>query len=62
MLGILLLLVALTGGAVACGGGSTNSGSTKNAIPGTTAGTYTITVTATSGATTANLPVTLTVQ
>jgi hypothetical protein len=63
MLGILLLLVALTGGAVACGGSvSGSSGSNKSSNPGTTAGTYTITVTATSGATTANVPVTLTVQ
>jgi subtilase family serine protease len=64
MLGMLALLVALTGGALACGGGANNGGGggggTSN--PGTTAGTYTITVTGTSGAITASAAVQLTVQ
>ena len=55
--GILVLLVALIGGLSACGGssGSAVSGS------GTTPGTYTVTVTGTSGSTTAKGIVTLTV-
>jgi hypothetical protein len=58
-LAMLALLVTLMGGWLACGGsGSTCNGNT----PGTTPGTYTITVTGTSGSTTATGPVTLTVQ
>ena len=57
VLGMLVLLVALIGGLSACGGGS---GSTVSGS-GTTPGTYTITVTGTSGSTTANRNVTLTV-
>ena len=53
------LLVTLMGGWLACGGGN---GSNCNATPGTTPGSYTITVTGTSGATTATGPVALTVQ
>jgi len=63
MLGMLVFLVALSGGVLACGGGgggSTGGGGTSN--PGTTAGTYTVTVTGTSGATTATGMVTLNVQ
>jgi hypothetical protein len=62
LLGILLLSVALCGGVLACGG---SGGSTACAGPtssGTTAGTYTITVTGTSGADVATSTVTLTVQ
>jgi hypothetical protein len=63
MLGMLALLVTLTGGVLACGGGGSGSvGSGGNGNPGTTAGTYTITVTGTSGTTTATGMVTLTVQ
>jgi len=60
-LAMLALLVTLMCGLLACGGGR----SIRNCgpiIPGTTAGTYTITVTGTSGATTATGPVMLTVQ
>src|ERR1019366_8430172 len=48
MLGMLVFLVSLTGGVLACGGGggSTGGGGTSN--PGTTAGTYTVTITGTS--------------
>jgi hypothetical protein len=56
LLGMLALLIIVTGGLLACGGGG---GSTCN---GTTPGTYTITVTGTSGTTTASGTVTLTVQ
>jgi hypothetical protein len=58
MLGMLALLIILTGGVLACGGGV--SGGSSN--PGTTAGPYTITVAATSGTTTATNTVTLNVQ
>ncbi|MHB1955440.1 MAG: beta strand repeat-containing protein [Sulfobacillus sp.] len=64
MLGMLVLLVTLAGGVLACGGmgsgGGSGGGGTSN--PGTTAGTYTVTVTATSGSTTATGTVILTVQ
>jgi subtilase family serine protease len=63
MLGMLALLVTLTGGVLACGGGGGGGiGTGGNSNPGTTAGAYTITVTGTSGTTTANGTVTLTVQ
>ncbi|HEX3472105.1 MAG TPA: FG-GAP-like repeat-containing protein [Silvibacterium sp.] len=70
MLAMLFFLAFLTGGLLSCGGGgsggggagggSGGGGGTSN--PGTTAGTYTITVTGTAGATTATEAVTLTVQ
>lgn len=60
MLGMLALFGALSGGVFACGGGGNAGGGTSN--PGTTAGTYTITVTGTSGTLTATTPITLTVQ
>ena len=63
MLGTLVFLVALSGGVLACGGGGSGGGGgggTGN--PGTTAGTYTVTVTGTSGTTTATGTVALTVQ
>jgi len=59
MLGMLLLLVALAGGVLGCG--STNTFITPE-TPGTTEGTYTITVIGTSGATTESGTVSLTVQ
>lgn len=62
MLGMVLLLVALAGGAFACGGGSAGGGGGGNGNPGTTAGTYTITVTGTSGTITQTGTVTLDVQ
>src|ERR1019366_3189018 len=54
MLGMLLFLVALTGSVLACGGGGGGSGGGGrggggSSNPGTTAGTYTVTVTGTSG-------------
>jgi hypothetical protein len=60
MLGGLLLLVPFCGGVVSCGGGANGGGG--SGTPGTTAGSYQITVTGTSGATTASGSVTLTVQ
>jgi hypothetical protein len=54
----LLFLGILACGLLACGGG--NSGGVGN--PGTTPGTYTVTVTGTSGSTTATGTVTLTVR
>jgi hypothetical protein len=49
MLGFFLIL---TGGIVACGGGGGGGGSTGTpSTPGTTTGTYTVTVTCTSGTT-----------
>jgi hypothetical protein len=65
-LGLLVCLAFLTGGMLGCGGGGGGGGSGGGGggggIAGTTAGTYTITVTGTSGAATANGTVTLTVQ
>jgi hypothetical protein len=61
MLGLLVLLASLTGGAIGCGGGSGGSGG-GSGNPGTTAGSYTVTVTGTSGNTTAQGTVTVTVQ
>jgi hypothetical protein len=63
LLGSVVLLVALAGGVLACGGGGGSTGGgggTGN--PGTTAGSYTITITGTSGSTTATGTVALTVQ
>ncbi|MGA8742749.1 MAG: protease pro-enzyme activation domain-containing protein [Terracidiphilus sp.] len=65
ILGMLVLFFALGGGVLACGGGGGSNGGgggggTSN--PGTTAGTYTVTVTGTSGATTATGAVALTIQ
>jgi hypothetical protein len=66
MLGLLLLLLTLAGGVTACGGtvkgGSSHGSGGGTSTPGTTAGTYTVTVTGTSGTTTATGMVTLTVK
>jgi hypothetical protein len=62
MLGIALFLVALTGGMVACSGGAIKGGGGGSGNLGTTAGSYTITVTGTSGSATTTGTVTLTVQ
>lgn len=62
MLGMLALIVALSGGILACGGGGSGGGGGGTSNPGTTAGTYTVTVTGTSGATIASGTVNLTVQ
>jgi len=57
LLGMLALAAVFAGSMAACSGGGGGGGK-----PGTTAGTYTITVTGTSGATTETGTVTLTVQ
>lgn len=62
MLGILALFVILSGGVLACGGGGGGGGNNCTPNSGTTAGTYTITVTGTSGTLTVTNTITLTVQ
>jgi hypothetical protein len=67
MFGMLALFFALAGGIFACGGGGGGSGGGGGgggggSISGTTSGAYTITVTGTSGSTTATGTVALTVQ
>jgi hypothetical protein len=66
MLGMLAILVVLSGGILACGGGGggAGGGGGNNCTPnsGTTAGSYTITLTGTSGTLTATNTITLTVQ
>ena len=62
MLGMLMLLVALTGGVLACGGAGAVGSGGGGGISGTTAGNYTITLTGASGSTTSNGTVTLTVR
>ena len=59
--GMAVLLIALGGGMLACGGSGGSSGS-GSGNPGTTPGNYTITVTGTSGSTTASGTVNLIVQ
>jgi len=61
ILGLLMLLLVLACGVSACGGGG-SEGTPPPGHPGTTSGAYTITVTATSGTTTAIGSVNLTVQ
>lgn len=62
MLGMLALLVVLTSDMLACGSGSPDTSCPGPVTPGTTSGSYTVTVTGTSGATTATGTVALTVQ
>jgi subtilase family serine protease len=71
LLGMAVLLAALACGMTACGGGAANGGADGggggggggggNGNPGTTAGTYTITVTGASGSTNVTTTITLTV-
>jgi hypothetical protein len=61
MLGMVFLLASFAIGILACGG-SASKACTALSNPGTTAGTYTITVTGTSGSLTETGTVTLTVQ
>jgi hypothetical protein len=56
MLGMVVLLAVFAGGMLACGGSS------PKVCPTTTTGIYTITITGTSGTTTASSTVTLNVQ
>jgi hypothetical protein len=56
----LIAVAALAGGMVACGGGGGST--TPPSTAGTPAGTYTITITATSGTTTHQSAVNLTVR
>jgi hypothetical protein len=60
MLGMLALLATLASGMLACGGNASSVVSTS--YPGTTAGTYTVTVTGVSGSITATNTITLIVQ
>jgi hypothetical protein len=67
MLGMIVLFAWVTVGLVSCGGGGGGGSSNKGggggtSNPGTTAGTYTVTVTGTSGATAETTPVTFTVN
>jgi hypothetical protein len=59
MAGFLVLLASMMWGVTACGGGGTSSGTIAS---GTTAGAYTITVTATSGPVSQQGTITMTVQ
>jgi len=62
MLGLLALLVAFSGGTLACGGGGGGSTCDTAENPGTLTGTYTVTVTGTSGTTTGQGTITLIVE
>jgi pseudomonalisin len=63
MLGMTLLFVALASGITACSGGSKSTSCAPTTTSGTTAGSYTITITGTSGATTVtSAPIAVTVQ
>lgn len=61
LVGMLILVALFTGGVLSCGS-STASGGGAGGIPGTTPGSYIVTVTATSGTTTATGTVPLTVE
>jgi hypothetical protein len=59
------LFLALVAGVTSCGGGTNGGGGggcTAKTDPGTTPGSYTVTVTGTSGTTTAITAINLTVQ
>lgn len=62
MLGIVVLLVSVTCTVVACGGGANGGGGGGGGNAGTTPGTYTITITGTSGSITQTGTVVLTVH
>ena len=63
LLSLCILLVTISGVLAGCNGGGSSSGSTSTAASGgTTAGNYVVTVTATSGSTTATVAVPVTVQ
>jgi N-acetylneuraminic acid mutarotase len=62
ILAMLALLFAVVGGALGCGGGSNGGAGGGGGNPGTTPGTYVITVTGTSGAITQTGTVSLVVQ
>jgi hypothetical protein len=62
LFGVIALLVLLSAGVTACGGGASNGGGGGSGNPGTTSGQYVVTVTGTSGATTASSSLTITVQ
>jgi hypothetical protein len=60
VIGLMLLFAALTGGVMACGGGTTACTNVVN--PGTTAGNYSVIVTGTSSTTPSTTTVTITVK
>jgi C1A family cysteine protease len=64
LLGLVALFVALIGGVTACGGGNNvgGGGGGGGGNSGTTSGSYTITVTGTSGSASVSAPISLTVQ
>ena len=63
LLGMFMLFAVLAGGMIACGGGSSSGGGGGTTIAGTTTGTYTFTITGTSGSTVStSSPITLTIQ
>jgi hypothetical protein len=62
MVGMAILLAVLASGVVACGGGAGTTSCNNTYVSGTTAGNYTVTVTGSSGATSATGTFTITVQ
>jgi hypothetical protein len=62
ILGVVALSIALTTLAVGCSSGTKSTGGSSISNPGTTAGTYNITITGTSGSLTATSTVAVTVQ
>jgi hypothetical protein len=62
MLGLLVFAALLSGGVLSCGGGISGGGIGGGGNSGTVAGTYQVTVTATSGSVTAQSPINVLVQ